>query len=75
MFKTNFETETGGVGAKIQLTGDVRVLKGTFTRGSVLTIKGKPDARGEFECVDDESGETVYLHPSLSSYREYSRND
>lgn len=63
-----FERSTLKVGDKLKLNSDVSVIKGTFKAGSILTVIGMPDSRGEFECSDRDSGETVYLHPALSSY-------
>ena len=70
-FRSNREIEGTSVGSRLKLTAPVSVLKGEFGRGSILRIIGEPDARGEFECVDEESGEHVYLHPALSSYEKY----
>lgn len=68
MFRSNREIEGTSVGSRLKLNATVRVLKGEFAAGSILRVIGEPDARGEFECVDEESGERVYLHPALSSY-------
>lgn len=68
MFKSNRELEGTTIGSKIRLLQDVDVLKGRFMSGSILEIIGDPDDRGEFKCRDLDSGETVYLHPALSSY-------
>lgn len=70
-FRSNREIEGTSVGSRLQLTAPVRVLKGEFASGSVLRVIGEPDSRGEFECVDEESGEHVRLHSSLSSYKKY----
>lgn len=57
------------IGDKIRLEADVRVIKGTFTKGSILRVLGNPDYRGEFECVDIDSGERVYIAHGLSEFK------
>lgn len=67
-FVSNRENEGTNIGGRLRLNADVSVLKGTFKAGSIVRVVGNPDFRGEFECVDEDSGETVYLHPTLTSY-------
>lgn len=69
MFISNKEKEGRTIGSRLQLIRDVEVLKGTFAAGSILEVIGESDSRGEFECRDLDSGETVYLHPLLTHYK------
>ena len=68
MFISNRELEGTSIGSRIKLNEDVRVLKGLFKAGSILRVTGDPDARGEFTCVDEDSGETVGICSALCSY-------
>lgn len=69
MFISRREREGSSIGSRLQLTSDVTVLKGTFTRGTIVEVIGDPDERGEFLCRDTDSREEVYLHPCFGNYR------
>lgn len=59
------------IGGQVKLTRDVSIAKGTFTKGSILTILELPapdDYRGEFLCIDKDSKEQVYLSIALGGY-------
>ena len=64
-FKSNREMEGLSIGNRLRLLQDVRVLKGTFFRGSIMRVTGDLDARGEMLFVDEDSGESVYFSPSM----------
>ena len=68
-FLSNKQLEGRIIGSRLKLIKPVKVLKGEFTRGSILEVIGESDQRGEFLCRDLESGEEVYLHPLLNSYQ------
>lgn len=68
MFISSREKQDIAVGNRLKLTADCEVIKGTFKAGSILRVIGDPDERGEFECVDEDSGERVFLHPALTFY-------
>jgi hypothetical protein len=65
------EGELGPIGSKLRLTKDITVLKGTFLKGSTVTLLkyAQPnDIRGEFTVKDDDSGEELLLAPALGGY-------